>query len=148
MRLWELDGLVGYNYVTTSIASLALNNIDISNFRRSLDLRFSQEIQTIPAPSLGDLRYNQSQTLTETPAVINNTLRSLNDIPADVTDGGVEGQKQCQDANSSPELEHNPDGKFSYHQDSMKRYKKQISRNSELMGRNFKDEEGKGEVGV
>eukprot|EP00092_Neocalanus_flemingeri_P037165 GFUD01040455.1.p1 GENE.GFUD01040455.1~~GFUD01040455.1.p1 ORF type:complete len:134 (+),score=49.18 GFUD01040455.1:325-726(+) len=95
--------------------------------RKSLDLRFSQEIQTIPPPSLDDL--------------------SLNEVGADMTDGSGEYQK-CQEATSHLELEPNSDGKFSYHQDSMKRYKKQITRNSELMGRNFKDEEGKGEVGV
>merc|ERR1712055_414434 len=96
--------------------------------RRSLDLRFSQEIQTIPPPSLGDL--------------------SLTDAPSDVTEENMENYQKYLEATNSLELEPNTDGKFSYHQDSMKRYKKQVSRNSELLERNFKDDEEKGEVGV
>merc|ERR1711874_905933 len=83
--------------------------------RKSFDLRFSQEIQTIPLPSLYDL--------------------SLNDARA-------ENQKQYLESDSSLEMEPQED-KFSCHMDSMKRYKKQVSRNSESVNR----EEGKGEVG-
>merc|ERR1712106_664757 len=92
--------------------------------RKSLDLRFSQEIQTIPTPSLYDL--------------------SLNDVTSDETDVSGENQKQYLDSDSSLEIDPNPEEKFSCHMDSMKRYKKQVSRNAESMIR----EEGKGEVGV
>eukprot|EP00090_Calanus_glacialis_P004651 TRINITY_DN13505_c0_g1_i1.p1 TRINITY_DN13505_c0_g1~~TRINITY_DN13505_c0_g1_i1.p1 ORF type:complete len:130 (-),score=48.23 TRINITY_DN13505_c0_g1_i1:92-481(-) len=96
---------------------------DKENNRKSLDLRFSQEIQEIPTPSLFDL--------------------SLNDVTSDETDAGGENQKQSFETDSILEIELNQE-KFSCHMDSMKRYKKQVSRNSESVNR----EEGKGEVGV
>ena len=68
----------------------------------------------------------------------------MNDVTSDETDVSGENKKQYLDSDSSLEIEPNPEEKFSCHMDSMKRYKKQVSRNSELMIR----EEGKGEVGV
>merc|ERR1712002_539962 len=90
--------------------------------RKSFDLRFSQEIQTIPTPSLYDL--------------------SLSDATTDEIDASGENQKPYADSDNSLEIEPDPEEKFSCHMDSMKRYKKQVSRNSESMNR----EEGKGEV--
>ena len=72
-----------------------------------------------------------------------NKLSSLNDVTSDETDAGGENQKQSFETDSILEIELNQE-KFSCHMDSMKRYKKQVSRNSESVNR----EEGKGEVGV
>ena len=69
---------------------------------------------------------------------------SLSDATTDEIDASGENQKPYADSDNSLEIEPDPEEKFSCHMDSMKRYKKQVSRNSESMNR----EEGKGEVGV
>ena len=70
-------------------------------------------------------------------------IHSLNDATADEIAERAENQKQYLESDSNLEMEPQED-KFSCHMDSMKRYKKQVSRNSESVNR----EEGKGEVGV
>ena len=72
------------------------------------------------------------------------SILSLSDATTDENDASGENQKQHADSDNSLEIEPHPEDKFSCHMDSMKRYKKQVSRNSESMNR----EEGKGEVGV
>merc|ERR1712025_778603 len=77
--------------------------------QRRLSVDFSEDVETIPLPSLADL------SLVD----INNGEDKEANEKIDLADDTIERDVKIKK-------------KFTYHQDSMKRYKKQLSKNSDL----------------
>ena len=101
---------------------------------------FSDQVEAIPCPSLTDLRSENIFLMfffwiTECTIY----MWSITSIDQEAANTPVDesGEEQSKDTlDKSERLIH----KFPYHQDSMKRYKKQLSKNSELIGKDIEEE--------
>ena len=106
-----------------------------------MSVDFSEDVETIPMPSILDLRWNKCLQKYVVSCTISSHCTAFSLI--DVTDEGKNKETENPGCTDTLGKDTKVQKKFTYHQDSMKRYKKQLnSKNAEVLERKISEESG------